>query len=1176
MSKATGRSKPNQELRMEAILSALTEGISVQDRNFRILYQNPAHVQLHGPCVGEFCFEAYANASEVCEGCPIALAFEDGDSHTAVKTTPAKRFVEITASPLKDDNGEVYAAIEIVRDITEKKKDEEVLKRYRQGLQDLVAEKVRNLQEVKDEQQNIKSELRQARAKFGEEKAKSEAIIAAIGDGISIQSTNLVILYENQVHKDYFGEDHVGRFCYQAYAQRDSACDDCPVLPAMESGGIHRRERWVGEGEKMQCFDITASPLRDDAGNIIAVIEVVRNITEKKKAELALREANVRLEALLNAIPDMVLFKDVQRRNLVVNRAVEQATGHTREELLGKVDEEFIPPEVAAMCRASDEKAMNGREPIHCEESMPGVDGETIFLDTIKAPMHDEQGNLSGVVVVSRDITKRRKAEEALRLSEKRMFKAQQTAQIGNWEWNIKKNELYWSDEVYRIYGREPGRFTPTFEAVREAVHPDDLESFLQAVHAAIQEGRPFEMDFRLLRPDGKERIVHAIGEMTYDGAGQPLCKSGTVQDITERKRLEARTIEQYAILESIVESTDNPIYSVDHHYCYTSFNQGHAGVMKDFYGAGIELGTSILDFIAGEKDRNQVKTDLDLALNGESHMAEAYFGRDDQPRLFEATYNPIRGENGKVVGVAVYARDTTERKRAEEQVRASEKRLRDITSNLGVGVYLQDFEGRIIFMNPMAEQLWGWSLAELQEKGVHELVHYHRADNTSLPLEECELMGVIRKGEAYSSTEEVFVRKDGTVFPISVTTTPLLEDGRVVATVTAFRDITTEKKLEAEILKIQKLESVGILAGGIAHDFNNLLQAILGSISLARVNLEERNMERIPSLLEQAEEASGAAKELSFRLLTFAKGGEPVKGIVAIEEILRKSISLSLSGSNIDCAVDLPLDLPPVEVDGGQMMQVFTNILINAKEAMPRGGTINISAKNMAVTDESPLPLKKGQYLRISIRDNGCGIHAENLSKIFDPYFSVKGMGSRKGTGLGLSICMAIVRKHGGYISVESQPGKGATFHIHIPASSGSLPARITVQKVQPAVSRKRILFMDDDERVRYLVGEMMAALECEVESAENGEKAVALYRKAGDEGRPFTGVVLDLTVKGGMGGEMTMARLREIDPRVRAIIASGYAEDPLVKQFGEYGFVGALSKPFTIAQLKEVLAKL
>ena len=524
---------------------------------------------------------------------------------------------------------------------------------------------------------------------------------------------------------------------------------------------------------------------------------------------------------------------------------------------------------------------------------------------------------------------------------------------------------------------------------------------------------------------------------------------------------------------------------------------------------------------------------------------------------------------------VMVHTEDITERKLAEEALSRSEKNLRDITSNLEVGIYVLDRQGMITFMNPMTERLMGWTLAELNERGPHDVVHYLKADGTPLPRSECRMQGVMKTGKVYVSEDEVFVRKDGTIFPISVISSPIIENKEIVASVTAFRDITEQKKLEEELLRAQKLESVGTLAGGIAHDFNNLLAAIMGNISLAKIFLGKGSVAKVPPLLDSAEEASEAAKELSVRLLTFSKGGAPLRKICAIEDIFRKAAKLSLSGSNISCNISSPPDLCPVEVDEGQMTQVFNNIIINAKEAMPEGGTINISATNVSVSEGSSVFVRAGEYVRVSIQDTGTGISEEHITKIFDPYYTTKGMGSRKGTGLGLSVCQAIIRKHGGHISVESQKGLGSTFHIFIPALAGNRDLH-GAGNVWQNIPRKKVLLMDDDERIRALVGNMLECLGYAYESAANGEKAVALYKQAKDSGKAFDAVILDLTVQGGMGGEKAIKGLLEIDSGVRAAISSGYADDPVMKDYERYGFVDAIAKPYTLEQLKELLDRL
>jgi PAS domain S-box-containing protein len=518
-------------------------------------------------------------------------------------------------------------------------------------------------------------------------------------------------------------------------------------------------------------------------------------------------------------------------------------------------------------------------------------------------------------------------------------------------------------------------------------------------------------------------------------------------------------------------------------------------------------------------------------------------------------------------------AQRTAELSMEMNERRVAEQALRNVTSNLGEGIYVYQENGAITFMNPTAERLLGWSAEELNEKGAHNLIHGHRADGTPLPAEECGMLRVIKSGKLYHSRDEVMMRRDGTVFPVSVVSTPIMENGKVTGSVTAFCDITDERKLEAELLKLQKLESVGVLAGGIAHDYNNLLQAIMGNISLARIYLDQHSPGKALALLQEAEAASESAKDLSFRLLTFSRGADPIRKVSAVSDLIEKSTRLSLSGSNLLCDAVLPVDLRPVYVDEGQMTQVFNNILVNAREAMPQGGAIAIRAENVAIGAGDPLPIQAGDYVKISIRDSGPGIPEELQSRIFDPYFTTKEMGSIKGTGLGLAICMSIINKHHGHIGIESRKGAGTTIYLYLPAASSDDGVS---QNAHAGIPENSLLFMDDDEKIRSVFGRMASQLGYAVEYASNGNEAIVLYSEASKAGRTFYGVILDLTVQGGMGGVEAVKKLLELDPGVKAIISSGYAHDPVIDQYPEYGFVAAITKPFNMDQLKTLLDKL
>ncbi len=405
------------------------------------------------------------------------------------------------------------------------------------------------------------------------------------------------------------------------------------------------------------------------------------------------------------------------------------------------------------------------------------------------------------------------------------------------------------------------------------------------------------------------------------------------------------------------------------------------------------------------------------------------------------------------------------------------------------------------------------------------------------------------------------------TNFPVSITV------GKVIASRGGtgelrwlLRDITKRKQLEEELQKADKLESLGVLAGGIAHDLNNFLTVILGNLSLVkRCTKEDPKATRYLQYMEEAIKQTG---NLTGQMLTFAKGGKPLTKAVSISQLIEEDSAFALSGSKTRCELYLSEDLPSVEIDRGQMTQVITNLLINADQAMQAGGTIKIYAKKLTVTGEdSTLPLKSGEYVNLTITDKGTGIPNDILPKIFDPYFSTK----EHGNGLGLTICYSIVKNHGGHISVQSVTGKGTSFSIYLPVSSGQ--AENEVHEDILVLGEGKVLLMDDEESVRQTASEMLTFLGYDVDLASDGEEAVRLYEKALLSAHPFDVVITDLTVRGGMGGKRTVSELIKIDPDVKAIVSSGYSSDAL-SDYKKYGFFDVIAKPYRLQELGKVLS--
>lgn len=401
-------------------------------------------------------------------------------------------------------------------------------------------------------------------------------------------------------------------------------------------------------------------------------------------------------------------------------------------------------------------------------------------------------------------------------------------------------------------------------------------------------------------------------------------------------------------------------------------------------------------------------------------------------------------------------------------------------------------------------------------------------------------------------------------------------DNGQAVRMIGVARDITERRLLEEDLMKARKLEAVGTLAGGIAHDFNNLLAIIQGYVELIRLKTPFNSPAQ--ANLSSIDRAITQGSELTKRLITFSIGGDPVRKLCDIREILNETSVIMLDAASLEHKYDLADEIWPIEVDIEQMRQAIRNLIVNAAEAMPEGGTLTIGAGNVIVRRRDLLPVPEGRYVRISVEDTGSGIPENDLPHIFDPYFSTKQRGQQKGMGLGLSVCYSIVSRHKGCISVSSQEGRGSAFHIYIPVQSQEKQTgqALSARRHLQAKGRKKVLVMDDEAMIRDITKQLLTVRGYSVETAADGFDAVDLYAKARDAGDAFDMVFLDLTVKGGLGGVPTLQRLLEIDPGVRAVILTGYSNDPVIDNFEQYGFIGAVAKPFTSDKLTHVIESL
>lgn len=507
--------------------------------------------------------------------------------------------------------------------------------------------------------------------------------------------------------------------------------------------------------------------------------------------------------------------------------------------------------------------------------------------------------------------------------------------------------------------------------------------------------------------------------------------------------------------------------------------------------------------------------------------------------------------------------RELSERKRMEEKLRKERDFNRSLLQASPIFFVAINGEGQTLMMNEMLLTTLGYKKEEVVGKDYLK---------TFAPKSDWEkiknVYNLLINQHQPTLNQSHILTKDGRELLVEWHGMPMFKkNGEFDFFFGVGIDITNRHRIEEELLKSSKLESLGIMAGGIAHDFNNILTGILGNITLARLELAPKS--RAVDRLREAEKATTRAKNLTQQLLTFSRGGRPIKISAALEDFMPEAIDFALSGSNVTYILSLPKDLWPVFADVGQIGQVIDNIVINAAQSMPEGGSITVKAENIKIDNRTPLRLKKGKYVKISVNDSGIGIAEKHLSKIFDPFFTTK----QKGSGLGLTSAYSIIKKHRGIITVDSQVSQGTTFSVYIPVADHPAIKKESIERKKIIKRKGRILIIDDEEIVRDVADRFVKFLGYQTDMATSGKKGILLYKKALKSGRPYDAVILDLTMPGGMGGKEVAKKIRAVNRYAKIIASSGYSTDPIISHYKKFGFAGALIKPYRIDELIKIL---
>jgi two-component system cell cycle sensor histidine kinase/response regulator CckA len=899
-------------------------------------------------------------------------------------------------------------------------------------------------------------------------------------------------------------------------------------------------------------------PDRQDDESARALINSVAGAIEAEErrnvAVEILRRNDERFQALFHNEVFCIFLKDCDLRYTHINPAMERLFGFRSPELVGKTDAELFGEEGAAHCREADLRVLRGE--VVEDENTRIVQGARKTFHVVKSPLKTPEGEVVGICGIARNLFGIGDAESALRRSRELLDKILSSSPLGISY--VEDGRLKWSNQAMaEMFGYSDEREFLGKELTEFYESPEEYKRILATFFQRLKEGRRAETEAQFKRRDGST----FSGYLRISAPDPSDPRNGTIatiSDISARKYAENQLRESEERYRLLTQNSLTGIYiHQDGRFLYV--NDRLAEILG--YETDELIGKPFWELVHPE-DRDLV-TQRGMARSlGKQAVAHYEFRaltKQGETRWLEiqATSVTSKGRSANMGNII----DVTERRRADQALRESEERYRGLVEESFDGVFIQKGNS-IAFANKRLHEMLGYEDGGLEGKGHWIIYGPGQRENA------CKRAEMLLSNESASSRYEAKLRRrDGSLFngEISARSVRFGEEPSIQVWI---RDVTDQKRAEQELVRIEKLESTGILAGGIAHDFNNILTAILGNISLARFHTEAgtKAFER----LESAEKAAMRARSLTHQLLTFAKGGEPIKKALVITDIVRDSCEFALRGSNVRYEISAPEDLWTVEVDPGQISQVINNLVINADQAMRDGGLIRVELENVAMcaADRPADVLEK--YIRITIADSGVGIAPAVLPKIFDPYFTTK----EKGSGLGLATAFSVVKSHRGDIRVDSTPGRGTTFYIHLPAAL----RQSTEESPQEELVRGkgRILLMDDEKSIRQVAGDLLTLLGYSVDFARDGAEAVAMYSRARASAEPFDAVIMDLTVPGGMGGMEAVKRLLALDPDAKVLVSSGYSNDPVMAAYGKYGFRGVVAKPYSAAELSRALEKL
>ena len=909
------------------------------------------------------------------------------------------------------------------------------------------------------------------------------------------------------------------------------------------------------------------------------------------------------LEAIMENSRIHQVLLDINFKFVYVNSTYVKSSGYTRDQLLGKSYFDLFPsPDLMLVFN----QILCTGKPVYLKaqsfKSLDRIFQRFTYWDWDITPVISKKGQTIGLILSLSDVTEEVKAKQLLVETMNHLKTVNQ--------------EL---EEAKRKAERHAVELNAVFAAMQDAVVIVDCKGQLKQVNPAMMDAlgvdsiEEIEPEFKRIMPikridEETQKTKNSFFKRVLEGLrvndefyqyinhkqeiktilanSAPLIVGGTVtgsvltwKDVTEREELLSQLQQKQNFLESVLNQMPFNVLIADAVTGKILFHNKPVDQIGAFSFSGLDSVEDLHKIQTFFKNSQPYLFENWPLIRSISHGEiikgeEIYFDKKGSRGIISIDSAPVRNKGGNIIAGVAILHDITESKQNQEKIKLA-KQMQSIIEFLPDAIFVLDQDRKVIAWNRAIEELTGVMKNEVLGKGdqIYSKAFYGKkhpmmVDNLWDNVNEHNFF--VKDGDTVYSKVFIPHFNGGKGAYLEVKATPLKNDrDEIIGAIESIRDITRRQKMDEESLKIQKIESIGTLAGGIAHDFNNFLAGILANIQLAK--LKHKKGDDIGATLTWVEEIVCRATHLTRQLLAFSKGGAPVKKAVLLNDVLKDTADFILRGSKSKCELLISPDLWMVEVDQGQISQVIGNLIINADQAMPEGGVIQLKADNLMVNPDAVNHLKPGRYAKISVIDQGMGIPKEIQNKIFDPFFTTK----QNGTGLGLASSYFIISNHQGVISVESEVGNGTQIDIYLPA----LNQAVSIEKPQGQTiveGKGRILLMDDELMVRETTGEILQEIGYEVHYAQEGMEAYQLYKKAFEKGKPFDLVIMDLTVPGGMGGQASLEVIKKFDPQVKAIVSSGYANAPVLANYREYGFVGVVVKPYKIEDLSELIHNL